>query len=88
MIFDCPACDARVRSVGADAGPEVCPVCAAWIDARPVPRDQICGSEFHDRLGTPCQRRPHVADEHDPEHCGFNPISGAWVRWRDSEVGG
>lgn len=88
MIFDCPCCDARVRAVGAVAGPEICPVCEARISAEPVPDDQVCNAEFPDRLGTRCALRPHAVDEHDPEHYGWNPVTGAWVRWRASEVGG
>lgn len=84
MLTDCPNCRSRLRVD--PFSPLRCPACTAWIVAEPVPDEQVCNAEFHDDTGTRCALAPHAADEHDPEHYGRNPETGAWVRWRASEV--
>ena len=70
-LFDCPACEARVETEPVDLDDP----------------EQVCGAEFPDRSRTRCWLRPHAADEHDPEHAGRNPDTGAVVSWRASEHG-
>lgn len=64
-----------------------CPACGARVHANPVQQDGMCDAPFPDRSDTRCQRRPHTSDEHDPEHAGTNPDTGATITWRSSEFG-
>lgn len=86
VLFDCPCCGSRLHALGGISVLE-CGVCTTWVTAQPVPDDEVCNAPFPDSPDTRCQRRPHVEDEHDPEHRGVNSINGAMVTWRSSEYG-
>jgi len=62
-----------------------CPNCGARVHADPA--GEVCDAPFPDSDDTRCQLRPHADGEHDPEHYGLNPHTGAPVRWRASEFG-
>lgn len=70
-LFDCPACGARVNASPVD----------------PAEGDAVCDAPFPDTADTRCLMRPHAGDEHDPEHRGVNPQTGATITWRSSEYG-
>lgn len=64
-----------------------CPACGARVNATPADEDEVCDAPFPDAADTRCQMRPHADGEHDPEHRGTNPETGATITWRSSEYG-